>query len=64
MEQKLDEVHKAIIGNGRPGLLDRMTVVEQVQVSCPARKWSQPAVACAVMSLAIAGGALLMQLMR
>jgi len=34
-------VHKlehAINGNGKPGLLDRMTVIEERQSSCPARE--------------------------
>jgi hypothetical protein len=28
---------KAVNGNGKPGLLDRMTVIEQRQLMCPAR---------------------------
>jgi hypothetical protein len=32
---KLDH---AVNGNGKPGLIDRMTVIEERQTSCPARK--------------------------
>ena len=31
-------LHHAINGNGKPGLLDRMTVIEERQSSCPARE--------------------------
>jgi hypothetical protein len=32
------KVETAINGNGKPGLLDRMTVIEERQSSCPARE--------------------------
>jgi hypothetical protein len=28
----------AVNGNGKPGLIDRMTIIEERQSSCPARK--------------------------
>jgi hypothetical protein len=32
------KVETAINGNGKPGLLDRMTVIEERQAACPARQ--------------------------
>ena len=32
------KLEHAINGNGKPGLLDRMTVIEERQSSCPARE--------------------------
>jgi hypothetical protein len=34
---RVESIYKAIYGNGKPGLLDRMTSVEIKQSTCPAR---------------------------
>lgn len=35
MSEKIDDIHKAIYGNGQPGMLHRLTVVETTQSNCP-----------------------------
>ena len=62
LETMVADIHKAVIGNGRPGLLDRVTVIEQVQAACPARKWSQPSVVVALAAVAVACIALYVQI--
>lgn len=34
---RVESIHKAIYGNGRAGLLDRVSIVETQQKNCPAR---------------------------
>ena len=34
----LKDLKKAVFGNGKPGLLDRVIVIEERQASCPARE--------------------------
>lgn len=58
IEQMTSEIHKAVFGNGRPGLCDRMTVIEQRQEACPARRWSQPSILVALGGVLISATAL------
>jgi hypothetical protein len=45
IDDRVNDLRKAVFGNGRPGLLDRMTVIEQrtsaiveSEATCPARE--------------------------
>ena len=45
IDDRVADLRKAVFGNGRPGLIDRMTVIEQrtgtimdSEASCPARE--------------------------
>jgi hypothetical protein len=45
IDDRVNDLRKAVFGNGRPGLLDRMTVIEQrtsaiveSELTCPARE--------------------------
>ncbi len=45
IDDRVNDLRKAVFGNGRPGLIDRMTVIEQrtkaiieSEASCPARE--------------------------
>jgi len=42
MSVKVDEMHKCIFGNGRPGLNDRVNVIETNQRNCQEsrKKWN------------------------
>ena len=33
----VDNLDHSVNGNGRPGMVDRMTIIEERQASCPAR---------------------------
>lgn len=59
IEGKLDAVHKVMFGNGRIGICDRVTIVEQRQDGCPARKWAQPSIIVALGSMIVAAVALI-----
>ena len=37
----LKDLKKAVFGNGKPGLLDRVIVIEERQSACPARQSHQ-----------------------
>jgi hypothetical protein len=45
IDDRVNDLRKAVFGNGRPGLIDRMTVIEQrtsaiveSELTCPARE--------------------------
>jgi hypothetical protein len=68
----LTRLDHAVMGNGRPGLLDRMTIIEIQQRDCPARLAASTAarqtriafagVAVAVAALGVSAAALLIGL--
>jgi hypothetical protein len=58
IDDRTAQMHKAIFGNGRAGLIERMDVLETRQEECPARRRNWLAIGAFVVSVVTAATAL------